>query len=252
MWMDVLRLRDWYRTYQGRVVRAVVRAQLSRLLPAPGTHHMLALGYSLPYLKDYAGDRDCVTAMPGKMGVLHWPEESPTRSLLVWEASLPFPDNAFDYILLTHCLEFCGSPEDVMAECWRVLRPEGRILVMVPNRAGAWCRREQSPLGRGHPYSTHELHKLFRHGNFIMTQSFCGLFVPPTVRRWLLETWPTWEKIGQRWRAPMGGLQFMEGRKDVYGMHVVRTAKASTAKKRTRRRPVPAAIGIDCAGCHEN
>ena len=223
--MDVLRIRDWYRTPQGRVVRRVLRGPVQGLLPNGDDSHVLGLGYTLPYLREQEENRNCFTAMPGKMGVTHWPENMPNRSLLCWEDQLPFPDNTFDYIFVAHALEFTGSPEVLLESCWRVLRPEGRLLVMVPNRAGLWSHRETTPLGRGHPYSSHELHKLLRHGNFMMTQSFYALHVPPTNRRWLLQTYETWEKAGTRWWAPTGGVLFMEGRKDVYGMRAVRSAK---------------------------
>lgn len=240
MWIDVLQLRDWYQSYPGRVARRVVRRALKDWLPPVGTGSVLGLGFAQPYLKDYQDDRQTVLAMPARMGVIHWPRDHANRVVLTWEAELPFADNTFDYIVLAHCLEFTADPATLLQECWRVLRPEGRLLIVAPNRSGAWARRENSPFGQGHPYGPVELGQLFRAGDFMMTQSRYALFAPPTTRRWVLEWYETWEKIGSRWCAMLGGVLLMEGRKDVYGM------RALSPRRRWQSRvvgvPIPAGI----------
>jgi len=45
---------------------------------------------------------------------------------------LPFPDEEFNFISIIHTLEHCPEPLKVLAEIKRVLKPNGRILVVVP------------------------------------------------------------------------------------------------------------------------
>ena len=49
--------------------------------------------------------------------------------------SLPFKDALFDYVVLHHTLEHAGLPEGatMLAECWRVLRTGGSLLVFLPD-----------------------------------------------------------------------------------------------------------------------
>lgn len=46
---------------------------------------------------------------------------------------LPLEDNSIDVVLLHHVVEFCDEPHSLLREITRVVRPEGRILVMVFN-----------------------------------------------------------------------------------------------------------------------
>lgn len=46
---------------------------------------------------------------------------------------LPLEDNSIDVVLLHHVMEFSGDPHALLREIARVVRPEGRILVMVFN-----------------------------------------------------------------------------------------------------------------------
>lgn len=61
----------------------------------------------------------------------------PTAVFFVGDArSLPTLDEAIDNILLTEVLEHIPEPMEVLAECHRLLRPGGRLLVTVPNFRG--------------------------------------------------------------------------------------------------------------------
>lgn len=45
---------------------------------------------------------------------------------------LPFPDEEFNFVSIIHTLEHCPNPNKVLTEIKRVLKPNGRILVVVP------------------------------------------------------------------------------------------------------------------------
>lgn len=45
---------------------------------------------------------------------------------------IPRPDASFDCVVLTQVLEHVPAPHDVVAECHRLLRPGGQLLVTVP------------------------------------------------------------------------------------------------------------------------
>ena len=47
---------------------------------------------------------------------------------------LPFADNTFDFVYAHGVVQYAASDEAVVAECHRVLRPGGRVIVQVYNR----------------------------------------------------------------------------------------------------------------------
>jgi ubiquinone/menaquinone biosynthesis C-methylase UbiE len=46
------------------------------------------------------------------------------------DESLPWTDNQFDAIIAIHCFQFWKNPDRSIAEIGRVLRPEGRIVIV--------------------------------------------------------------------------------------------------------------------------
>jgi ubiquinone/menaquinone biosynthesis C-methylase UbiE len=46
------------------------------------------------------------------------------------DGSLPWDDNQFDAIIAIHCFQFWKDPDHSIAEIGRVLRPEGRIVIV--------------------------------------------------------------------------------------------------------------------------
>ena len=49
------------------------------------------------------------------------------------EDELPFPDDFFDIVFTKSVIEHLHKPSRFFEECYRVLKPEGRIIVMVPD-----------------------------------------------------------------------------------------------------------------------
>lgn len=236
MWYDVLKLRGWYHGLQGRLVARVIRRALLPMLPEDKTEsYTLGLGYSHPYLPNSKEKQQSVMAMPPEIGAVAWPEGGKNRTALIGE-DFPFSENTFDCILLCHHLEFAPNPDQLLETCWHALRPDGRLVVMVPNRAGAWARRDSTIFAHGQPYTAHQLEKLLRRNGYKITQSRFGLFFPPINWRPLLKFYETFEKIGERWRAPVGGVILMQAQKDVFGMTVVHSNK----NKRRKMVQVPA------------
>ncbi|MDT8872699.1 methyltransferase domain-containing protein [Komagataeibacter rhaeticus] len=61
---------------------------------------------------------------------------------------LPFDDLKFDRILLIHALEVSEDKNSLLRQVWKILRDDGRLLLVVPNRAGLWAHADNSPSAR--------------------------------------------------------------------------------------------------------
>ena len=96
------------------------------------------------------------------------------------EDCLPFADLTFDRILLVHGLEMAENARRLLREAWRVLKDDGRLLVVVPNRSGMWAYWDSTPFGHGLPYSTGQLGRLLAGALFRVERRDAALWMPPS------------------------------------------------------------------------
>lgn len=169
--------------------------------------------------------------MPAPQGAMAWPRRGPNTSVLTDEANWPIPTGSADRILLLHGLESSESPTQLLEECWRTLAPEGRLLVIVPNRAGMWARRDVTPFGHGKPYSIGQIESELAEHKFEVGGASTALFIPPSGRKFWLSVGPTWERAGKWLQLGLvGGVHVVEATKRLYAPH--RPGLTETVKSR--------------------
>ena len=54
--------------------------------------------------------------------------------------SLSFPDQAFDYVILSHVIAVVDNPEKLLEETYRVLKPGGKIFILNHFTPNNWLR----------------------------------------------------------------------------------------------------------------
>jgi len=158
----------------------MVLRRLSAIWPALNERDVLGYGYSTPFLAPYQDEaKRVVLAMPGTMGAIAHCSSRGTITCLTESIALPFEDAQFDYVLVSHGVEEAALLPELMKELWRVTRPEGRVIIIAPNRAGLWARMDRSPFGAGRPFSRNQLKTLLKDAGFIPTLSSGALYIPP-------------------------------------------------------------------------
>ncbi|WP_017999836.1 methyltransferase domain-containing protein [Paracoccus sp. N5] len=199
---DVYELRKFYYTRAlGRVVQRVLRDRLGGMWPPEQTQGMTVAGYgfAVPLLRPWLGRaRRVISLMPGPQGVMAWPAGLPNCSALCEETAWPLDTGSVDRLVLLHALETADHPAALMDEAWRVLGPGGRMLVMVPNRAGLWARSETTPFGFGRSYTAGQLDAQARAAGFVAEGTGAALYIPPSDRRFWLKSAQMWERAGLR------------------------------------------------------
>ncbi len=200
----------------------LLRRQLRALWPTTVGMNVLGLGYASPYLRLWRAEAArCVALLPNHTRIWRWPRKAPSRTALAQEDALPFPDLLFDRVLLIHGLENAENARRLLREAWRVLKDDGRLLVVVPNRLGLWALRESNPFGHGQPYSLGQLEALLQRQMFRVERYGTALFMPPIRSRLLLRGAAVWESVGAALYPRFGGVTLVEVSKDmVAGMPV--------------------------------
>jgi SAM-dependent methyltransferase len=208
---------DFYGTACGAVASRLLRDRVLSMWPELRGQSVLGVGYAAPYLRlwrDHAAR--CVAVTPAQMGVTRWPAGAPCLSCTAEEDALPFPDLMFDRVLLVHGLEAADNARRMLREIWRVLKDDGRLLVVTPNRTGVWAYLESTPFGHGQPYSSGQLGRLLAVALYRVERRDSALWVPPTSSRLVVRSADLVERTGRRLTPRFAGVILTEAVKDVY------------------------------------
>jgi SAM-dependent methyltransferase len=219
MTTEVHGLAAFYGSRGGWTTTRLLAARMAALWPSLPGQSVLGLGWAGPYLGLWRAEaRRCVALVPAHLPSadrVRW-EEGSCATLLAEEEHLPFPDASFDRVLLVHGLEAAENARRLLREVWRVLKDDGRVMLVVPNRAGMWAHLDRTPFGHGQPYSRGQIGRLLGRHLFREERRDAALFVPPYGLRFLGRSAPVLERAGRLLCPRLGGVFLIEAEKDLF------------------------------------
>lgn len=238
MGQEVHGLGRFYASPTGAIAARLLRNRLRALWPDAAGETVLGLGYASPFLRLWREEaRRCVALVPDHLPHWRWPRSARSCTAVAAEDALPFPDLLFDRVLIVHGLEHAENTRRLLREAWRVMKDDGRLLVVAPNRIGLWAHLERTPFGHGHPWTSVQLEALLRRQMFRVERRDGALFVPPFRSRVLLRVATAWERTGRAILPGLAGVTLMEARKDCFSAvplrSLLRAGKRLPAPART-------------------
>lgn len=216
MHTDVRQLLEFYASPLGGMARRILAHRIRARWRRGRGLTLMGLGFASPYLGSFRGEATRVGAlMPSAQGAVVWPSSGHVHTVVVDEDNLPLPDNSVDLLLAVHCLETTENARSLLREIWRVLTPEGRILIIVPNRRGLWARFDRTPFGHGRPYSQSQLERLLTDALLTPIDWSAALHLPPFDNKLALKSAMTLERLGARLTPAFAGVLLVEARKEL-------------------------------------
>ena len=220
---------EFYATRGGRVAARLLRRRIATVWPDLTRMRVLGLGHTQPFLSLWQQQATLCIAGEGQThGQMTNTHLLAASSCIVREDELPFPDLSFDRILLCHALETSLNAPRLLRAVWRVLKDDGRLLLVVPNRRGMWAHLENTPFGQGARSSKRQAERVLANALFRVERTDGALWLPPADLRTLLRMGNLVERAGARVAPQFSGVLLIEAVKDVYA--------ALPAGKRVRRR----------------
>lgn len=215
--MDIQTFRSFYETPLGERVFSTIANKLDFGARDVSGERVMGLGYVTPYLEWFKTRAErCFAFMPAHQGACVWPSAEKVATALVFEEDLPLPDSAVDRIMLVHSLEFAENAREMLSEMWRVLAPNGRITVVVPNRRGLWARNDHTPFGSGQPYSRQQLLQLLHETNFTVANIGEALYFSPAGGVMARAFSAIYEPLARNFFPYFGGIIICEAQKRVF------------------------------------
>lgn len=169
----------WFDTPLGRVVDRLEKGLIYRLAQPRAGDRTLDVGTGTGHFAcELAAKGLSVTGLDSSEAMLAMARSKDPRVTWVLGRAegLPFATGSFRLVLSVTTLEFVSDPRAALGEMYRVLAPEGRLVVAVLNGNSSWRRaRVQEAREQATP---------FRCAHFFAPQEFVALlsaFAPP---RW--------------------------------------------------------------------
>jgi len=211
------RLEQFYASPLGGAARDMAARRLDALWPDLSACNVLGYGYTWPYLVPYeAATNRMVLAMPEAQGAIAHEGKRGVATVLTQGRALPFSNATFDRILAVHVMEEAETTRETLSELYRVLAPEGRIVIICANRAGMWSRAERLPFGAGRPYSRRQLKSVLQQVSFMPTVGSNALYLPPVSRLARPSLIRGAERFGETVWPRFSGLILVEAIKRLY------------------------------------
>jgi SAM-dependent methyltransferase len=219
MLTDFVDKQDFYQGRLGRKTQDILRAQTNKIWPnnSPGlsAERILPLG--------------CGALLLGALPVVSarmTEAQGETFSCLVDSQNKPLPDGAIDRVLTLHAFETSCEIEPLLHEIWRVLKGEGRLLMILPKKHGAWEDDPGTPFGREPAFSPSQIKNILRHQGFLVERVCRGLYASPKGLDCDNSLAHKIEKHAPGLFLTFGGgVLFIEARKRVYGLAGIKGRK---------------------------
>lgn len=235
-------LKSFYAGRAGRLVRRLLLHHIRGIWPDMTGLRVMGFGYALPYLRPLMDRAERAFAvMPAHGGVHAWPEGERGLVCLGGENRMPVETESIDRLLLVHALEHTQIPDELLQECWRVLKSNGRLLLVVPNRLGLWARADWTPFGHGTPYTARQISSRLKDHLFVNERRERGLFMPPFRSFLMLRAAYSMESFGRVAFPGLAGVHLIEAGKQIYaGAHRARRLSGAEQRRLVAARPVSA------------
>lgn len=211
-------LETFYASDIGRVVQSVLSYYVQTRWDNLRGLRIMGCGYAVPYLRDFEDHAERVIAMmPKDQGAIFWPPENKNRVLLCENHHFPIENASVDRLLLIHHLEYATDLRRTMREVWRVLKANGRVLIVVPNRMGAWAHADWSPFGHGTPFTLSQITRALKDCRFVQNHHEGVLFMPPVPDSpVIMRSARIIEKLGRSILPFVAGVHMMEASKQIF------------------------------------
>lgn len=229
MAVDTQDIANFYGTSLGGLAASVLRQELSGLWPDMTGQSVLGIGYAAPFFDLWRPGGLCIGLSPSHMGGARWPADQLNLTCVAETEFLPFADLSFDRVLLIHGLEQAENVRRTLREAWRVLKDDGRLIVVLPNRRGAWAYEENTPFGHGQPYSEGQLSRLLTGLFFKVERQKTALYLPPLNLKLMFRLFWLAERCGPFVAPHFAGLVIAEASKALYG--IMPTGKRASARR---------------------
>ena len=217
---------SFYQSKLGSLVKRTIRQKIISSIDETKHIDVCGYGYVSPYLSfinKHFPKSNVIEFRPDFLdGAVK--ETVDFNQKFIHEYFLPLEPSMVDVVVSTHLLELVEKPQSSIEEIWRILRPNGYFISILPRRSGIWTRYDNNPFGFGRSYSSSQFKNLIDN-YFVLDKKNSFLHFPPWGHYLNYKFYKTFENLGNHIFPYMWGLMVCVCKKIVYAK------TTSTSKK---------------------
>lgn len=166
--------------------------------------------------------------------------EANHSSLMAEPAFLPIQSNSIDLVIMPHTLDFSANPHQILREVYRVLIPEGHVVMSGFNPFSLWGLARYLKVNRNtYPWNGNFI-ALLRLKDWLKLLDFETMggelccYAPPFEQEKWRQRFRFMEAAGDRWWPIGGGVYFLHAIKHMHGMRVIKPGWKKNIDSRAR------------------
>jgi SAM-dependent methyltransferase len=212
-------LQEWFDSPLGEYVLARERVWLDETVPDIFGYHAVQLGFC---------DLELLRESRIANRILVSPHAHGAATVQAQFHGLPFEEQSIDLCVMPHVLEFAENPHEILREVDRIMRPEGRILILGFNPWSLFGARRLFA-SKHYPWQG-QFVSLVRMKDWLQLLGFeassgkLACYIPPCETEVWQRRWRFLEQTGDRWWGVSGGVYMLEAIKRVQGMRLIAPA----------------------------
>lgn len=131
----------FYKTARGQILDEEIARSLAVNWQAEDvkTCHFLTVGFPVPSILSGLEEAKSLSVfLPRLIGPKKVSWKKKNVSVVGDPLHISFFPGSFDAAFVFHGLEFMEDPRSFLEDLWKILSPNGKLMIMVPNRMGGW------------------------------------------------------------------------------------------------------------------
>jgi len=217
MYQDINKLEKFYQSELGKAVQDRIYSKLKEYIYLHDGEKLGSFGFGELYLSLLPKKKVSIfNFFSQQVGIKKNITNEKLLNVLLDEEQLPIEDLFLNHIICIHYLEHSENLKKILRELWRVLSPEGKIYIILPNKKSSWSFVSQSPFSSGFGFSKNQINQVLE-DNFFEIQSIDRLvYFPSWNSRLLLNNRFFLEKIGSYFWRFFNGFYLCVATKRIY------------------------------------